>query len=228
MSEQENTPVIKKWAALIDLDFVALDGLQLLKQIAADALANAGTLTDALFVRFFLDKDIETAVGGALAFFKKEKEDVKDIADGIKAEFKAKIATASVQSLAKAIIKKAAEEDGEIVTLSSMDTETSAAMLTAIGLTDETACIEARNANPGSYSTDVWTRAMRMAGLAPRYCIALTATAKSARGALMANVKVAAVVSPMTEFLDFAGVDIVRSATTAADAKDIIALVAHK
>jgi len=100
--------------------------------------------------------------------------------------------------------------------------------LTAIGLTDETACIEARNSYPGSYSTDVWTRAMRMAGLAPRYCIALAATAKSARGALMANVKVAAVVSPMTEFLDFAGVDTVRSATSAADAKDIIAIVSHK
>jgi beta-phosphoglucomutase-like phosphatase (HAD superfamily) len=180
-----------------------------------------------LFSRFFVDTDIFDAVNHTLHYFKKPTHDTAKITEAIATEFRAKISTAPVRPIASALIKKTKEANGEIIGVSSFDLDTAATMLTTLGLDEDTACIEARSGYSGGYGADVWTRAMRMTGLLPRACIVLVATARSTRGALMANLNVAALATDKTERLDFTGADLVCSGT-AKDADAIVALVRER
>ena len=112
-----------------------------------------------------------------------------------------------------------------MVCVSSFGEEHTGKILATLKLPDDTAVIEARQSDWGMYSSDVWVRAMRMASLPARNCVAVVSHAKSGRSAMMAGLNIAALTTPLTEHMDFTGADYVGDAASSKGTDAIVALV---
>ena len=214
-----------KWAVLLDIDFAATNGIACYREVAAEALKGQGIdLSDGMFVRFLLADGVEGGMKALFAFLKKP-ESPADAVEAIRAAFAEKLAAAEPVAAVKALIKATESSGGTVVCVSSFGEEHTEKVLAALKLSDDTAVIEARQADWGMYSSDVWVRAMRMAGLPARNCVAVAAHAKSGRSAMMAGLNIAALVTPLTEHMDFTGADYVGDAASSKGTDAIVALV---
>ena len=228
MSENDKSvsePVPATWALLLDIDFAAMNGILCYRDVAADVLKGQGIdLSDGMFARFLLADGVDGGMKALFAFLKKS-ESPADVAEAIRAAFVEKQVAMEPAAAVKALIKAAESAGGTVVCVSSFGEEHTGKVLAALKLSDDTAVIEARQSDWGMYSSDVWVRAMRMAGLPARNCVAVAAHAKSGRSAMMAGLNIAALVTPLTEHMDFTGADYVGDALSSKGTDAIVALV---
>jgi len=225
-TEMESVPAT--WALLLDIDFAAVNGIACYRSAVAEVLKGHGVdLSDGAFARFFLTDGVEN---GTKAFFAslKRVESLPEIVEAIRAAFVEKQTATAPAAAVKALIKAAEAQGGGVVCISSFGEEHTGKILAALELSDDTAVIEARQSDWGVYSTDVWVRAMRMAGLPTKHCVAVAAHAKSGRSAMMASLNIAALVSPLTEYMDFTGADYVGDIASTEGTQAIVDLVKPK
>jgi beta-phosphoglucomutase-like phosphatase (HAD superfamily) len=213
------------WAVLLDIDFAAVNGALCYREAAAEALKGHGIdLSDGMFARFMLTDGVE---GGTKALFSflKRSESPADTVEAIRAAFAEKLAAAEPAAAVKALIKAAESKGGTVVCVSSFGEEHTGKILAALKLPDDTAVIEARQSDWGVYPSDVWIRAMRMASLPARNCVAVVTHAKSGRSAMMAGLNIAVLATPLTEHMDFTGADFVGDASSSKGTDTIVGLV---
>lgn len=211
------------WALLLDLEFAAVDGVLVLRNACAAVLADAGiALTDALFARFLLGETAANGIGALLNHLKQPKDKAAQLASAIQTAFNAEIVHAHVRPTVKALLKLAVEREGLVTAVTSLDSDIAAELLKAVGLPEDTAVLETKAEGWGYHGTETWLRLARGTHLAERHCMAVTATADSARTALMANLNVSVFASSLTNHQDFGGVDFVGLGTSAKDADVIV------
>ena len=231
MSETDKSmsdPVPATWALLLDIDFAAMDGIQCYRDVAVEALKGQGIdLSDGMFVRFLLTDGVEGGVKSLYAFLKKP-ESPADTVEAIRTAFAGKLAATEPVAAVKALIKAAETAGGTVVCVSSFGEEHTGKILAALKLSDDTAVIEARQSDWGMYSADVWVRAMRMAGLPARNCVAVAMHSKSGRSAMMAGLNIAVLATVLTEHMDFTGADYVGDAASPKGTDAIVELVRPK
>jgi hypothetical protein len=214
------------WALLLDLEFAAVDGVQALRSAYATALADAGiTLTDAQFSRFLLGETVTDGVSALLNHLKQPKDKAAQLVAAVNTAFNGAIVGVPVRPTVKALLKLAAERNGLVTAVTSLDTDLASEMLKAIGLPEETAVLETKSEGCGYHGTETWVRLARGTHLTERHCMAVTATADSARSALMANVNVSVFTGPLTEHQDFGGVDCIGTGHSAKEADAIVETV---
>jgi len=213
----------RTWALILDLDTAAVDGVEALRRAYTDAFAVAGiTLDSVLFTRFLLGETLSYGISSLFAFLKQPKDKAAQIAEALLAGLEPAVLEAPVRPTAKALVEQARKRDGTIVCLTTFSPETSAKLLALLGLPEESTVVQVHPDGCGYLGADAWFRAAHTAQLPERNCIAVTATADSARGAVMSNLNVAAFVGPLTEHQDFSGVDWTGTGSSAKEADAIL------
>jgi len=213
----------RTWALILDLDTAAVDGVEALYRAYTDAFATAGiTLDSVLFTRFLLGETLSYGIASLFAFLKQPKDKAAQIAEAMLAALNSAVLEAPVRATAKALVEQARKREGTIVCLTTFSPETSAKLLALLGLPEESTVVQVHPDGCGYMGADAWFRAAHTAQLPERNCIAVTATADSARGAVMSNLNVAAFVGPLTEHQDFSGVDWRGTGSSAKEAEAIL------
>lgn len=207
MSEENKTLVR---AVIVELDFAALNGAEILFNTAKKVLAGHGVeLTDKL-------EAIHLAAGsyqGAIAeLFEKlgKKCDAakiaKELDDAFKAELAAK-APAAVDAQFKSFVKALVDKGVRVVVDTRSPVEPIASALAEFG--DAVSVYSEPSLTYGSLKWDAWVRACRANHVHQALTVAVTGSGFGVHAALVAGLSAVAVQNKRTAYQDFGGADAV-------------------
>ncbi len=210
------------WALLLDLEFAAVDGMQVLYKAYEAAFKEAEIeFSEVLFARFAVEETAKVGVGGIFRYLKQPKNKVAKLAEKIEEAYSAAIASAQALPIIKPLVKAVTENDGAFAVVTSLPAEAAADLIKKTGLPESTLVSEVPLEGYGYRSSESWTLAGVGLQQFPRRMIACAGAGAAAREALSARMHLAAFYSPHTEFQDFSGADFVSSGV----AKDAAAIV---
>ncbi len=216
----------RTWALILDLDTAAVDGVDALRKAFTDALSTIGiTLEPVLFARFLLGETPTSGLSSLLTHLKQPKDKLSLVVEALHAAMGDSILQSPVRITARALVEQSERRGGVLVSLTSYPVEIHAKLLALLGLPEDARVVQVHPDGCGYLGPDAWFRAAHTAQIPERNCLAVTATADSARAAVMSNLTVAAFVGPLTEHQDFSGVDWLGKGSTAKEADVILEML---
>ena len=196
-------------AVIVEFDFTALDGAEILFGVAGKVLAAHGVeLTDKLEAAHLAGGSYQ----GALAELYErvgKKGDAAKIAKELDEAFRSALAEkapAAVDAGFKAFVKALVDKDVKVVVDTRAPVEPIAAALAEFG--EAVAVYGEQSLTYGSLKWDAWVRACRANHLVAPLTVAVTGSGYGVRAALIAGVAAVAVQSKRTHYQDFGGADV--------------------
>ncbi len=202
---------------IIEFDFTAIDGANILFNVAKERLAAEGVdLTFKLEALHLIGGNYQ---GGLTELFAKlEKEaDCSQIARDINEAFNAEVSkhlAAAVTPELKSFIKKVVEKDVKVVLATRGDIE---ALKPALEEFDAEKVIpyQEKSMTYGNGKWDVWRRALSANALADILTVGITGSGNGVKAVLVAGMPAIAVVNDHVAYQDFGGADCVVDSITA-------------
>ena len=205
MKSQKNREPIK--GCIIDMDAVALNGIQNMYDVVGEELAKQKVVVDeGLFARYFIGTYLETGLNRAMHSV--EKRSSAELAQTIRDAYLARLAAVNVadnRGLLDLVSGLGARNVrvGLLTRLAAATAREKFAPLTGSENVDILA--DAQPALVGGYPWDAWRHAAETMQMIDRLCVAVVTCAASSRAALAASLTVIAIPDRITEFQDFTG-----------------------
>jgi beta-phosphoglucomutase-like phosphatase (HAD superfamily) len=208
---------------IIEFDFTAIDGANILFNVAKERLAKEGVdLTIKLEALHLIGGNYQ---GGLTELFTKlEKQaDCSQIARDINEAFNAEVTKRLASSITpelKSFIKKIIEKDVKVVLATRGDIE---ALKPALEEFDAEKVIPyaEKSMTYGNGKWDVWRRALSANALADILTVGITGSGKGVKAVLIAGMPAIAVMNDHVSYQDFGGADSVVDAITPALADEV-------
>lgn len=208
---------------IIEFDFAALDGANILFNVAKERLAAEGVdLTIKLEALHLIGGNYQGGLTELFAKLEKEadcSQIARDINEAFNAEITKRLATAVTPEL-KAFIKKIVEKDVKVVLATRGDIE---ALKPALEEFDSEKVVpyQEKSMTYGNGKWDVWRRALSANALADILTVGITGSGNGVKAVLVAGMPAIAVVNDHVAYQDFGGADCVADAITAKLADEV-------
>ena len=225
--EQEKKKVKFPRAVVVEFDFTALDGAQMLFEIARSQLAKYGIdLTLKLEAMHLVNGNCQGALRELFEKFEKTDDPVaaaRELMDAFRAALTEK-AVAAVTPEFKAFVKALSAKGLKTVIATRADLE-----VLKPALADFDANLVSAYSEPsqtyGNCKWDAWRRALRAHELHEMLTVAVTGSGYGVRSALVAGMPVIALVHDHVAYQDFGGADIAVKAFSADLAKEVLRML---
>ena len=198
-------------AVIVELDFAALNGAELLFQTAKKVFAAHGVeLTDKLEAIHLAGGSYQGAIAELYATLGK-KGDAAKLAKELDDAFKAVLAEkapAAVDAQFKAFVKALVDKEVKVIVDTRAPVEAVAAAL-APDFGEAVTVYAEPSLTYGSIKWDAWLRACRANKVHQSLTVAVTGSGFGVRAALVAGLSAVAVQNKRTEYQDFGGADAV-------------------
>ena len=227
MAEEEQKKVKFPRAVVVEFDFTAIDGAQLLFDIARSQLAKYGIdLTVKLEAMHLVNGNCQGAFRELFEKFGK-KDDPAAVARELMDAFRAALtekAAAAVTPDFKAFVKALSAKGLKTVIATRADIES-----IKPAFADLDANLVSLYSEPsqtyGNCKWDAWRRALRAHDLHEMLSVAVAGSGSGVRSALIAGMPVIALVHDHVAYQDFGGADVVVDAFSADLAKDVLRML---
>jgi len=199
-----------KRALMIEMEMALWPGVQRTFDVLKAVVAKRGVELDTVgFTRYFLGRPIRRGYRALLVAADKDG-DLDAMMEETREALPAALSdTTGLTALSK-LLAFGGEEDIELCVVARCDNEQAAVMLQAMGADPESTVVVRTDADTTcTTSADVWKRALRETACPARMSVAVVCSAGSAKSALAAGVRVAAVTAELTRQGDFGGSDVV-------------------
>ena len=226
MAEEEKKVKFPR-AVIVEFDFTALDGAQMLFDIARSQLAKHGIdLTVKLEAMHLANGNCQGALRELFEKFKKNDDPVaaaRELMDAFRAALTEK-AAAAVTPEFKAFVKALSAKGLKTVIATRADLD---ALKPALEDFDSDLVSEYSEPSQtyGNCKWDAWRRTLRANELHEMLTVAVTGSGYGVRSALVAGMPVIALVHDHVAYQDFGGADVVADAFSANLAKDVLRML---
>ena len=214
-------------AVLIEFDFTALDGSQILFEVAQRRLAECGIeLTPKLEALHLVNGNCQGALAELFEAFGKKHDPAKaarELMDLFRETLTAKAAAAVTPEL-KAFVNALTAKGLKVVIATRADLET-----IRPALADLDAGLVSAYSEPsqtyGNCKWDAWRRAVRANDLHEMLTVAVTGSGYGVKAALVAGMSAIAMIHDHVAYQDFGGADVVADGFSAELAKDVFRML---
>ena len=212
---------------IIDFDFTALDGAQILFDVTKQQLAAAGIdLTVKLEALHLVGNNYQGGLdelAQKLGVALDAAATARDLATAFNAALAEKVATAVTPGF-KAFVKALTDHGLKVVVASRAGAEALAPALEGL---DSELVVPYSEQSPtyGNGKWDAWRRACNANGLVNLLTVGVTGSGKGVKAVLWAGLSALAVVHPHVAYQDFGGADTVAEAFDAALADDVLRML---
>lgn len=212
---------------IIDFDFTALDGAQILFDVAKQQLAASGIdLTVKLEALHLVGNNYQGGLdelAQKLGVALDAAATARDLATAFNAALAEKVATAVTPGF-KAFVKALTDHGLKVVIASRAGAEALAPALEGL---DSELVVPYSEQSPtyGNGKWDAWRRACNANGLVNLLTVGVTGSGKGVKAVLWAGLSALAVVHPHVAYQDFGGADTVAEAFDAALADDVLRML---
>ncbi|MBR1870292.1 MAG: hypothetical protein IJ802_00500 [Kiritimatiellae bacterium] len=230
MDNSENNSNTESTArgAIIEFDFTAINGAEMLFEAAKAILAPKGVeLGVKLEAKYLAGNNAQSAIAELF-----NANSVVDDPAAAARDLTAAFAAAATEAMPGAFtpgfvafVKGLAEKGLKVVLSTRGDTERLAKLVEERIGSPLVVAYSEPSTTYGSCKWDAWRRAATQNGLADVFTAAITGSGYGVKSALVANLAVAAIENPHTAYQDFGGADIVAEKFDAALAKDVLAML---
>lgn len=226
MSEEKSKTRLPR-AAIVEFDFTAIDGAQLLFDVAKRRLAECGIdLTLKLEALHLVNGNCQGAIRELFEHFGKKHDSAKTArelmdafrvaltehaVDAVTPEFKAFVKVLSGRGL-KTVIATRADLEAFKPALADFDAD----LVTAYSEPSQTY---------GNCKWDAWRRALRAHGLHEMLTVAVTGSGYGVRSALVAGMPAIAIMHDHVAYQDFGGADVVADGFSTQLADDVLRML---
>ena len=214
-------------AVIVEFDFTALDGSEILFEVARKRLAECGIdLTVKLEALHLVNGNCQGALAGLFEKFGKKHDPAKaarELMDVFRAELTAK-AAAAVTPEFKAFVNALTAKGVKVVIATRADLEAFKPALADLDANLVVAYAEPSQTY-GNCKWDAWRRALRANDLHEMLTVAVTGSGYGVKAALIAGMSAIAMVHDHVAYQDFGGADVVANGFGAKLAADVFRMV---
>lgn len=223
----ENEQIALPRGVIIEYDFTAIDGAQILFETTSKLLAKEGIELDIKREALHLNGGNFQGALTELAEALKVKLDAADVAQKLSRTFKDELTKASVSALTpgfKAFVKALTAAGLKVVIATRADTAKLEKALE--GLNDPQIVVYSEPSNTyGNCKWDAWKRACTQNNILNLLAVAITGSGNGVKSALIAGLSALAIVHDHTAWQDFGGADVVAPSFNAALASEVLKML---
>jgi len=216
-----------KRGVVVEFDFTALDGAQILFDTAKRVLADRDvTLTVKMEAKHLLGGNCQGALAELFAAQDVQQDAgaaAKELGEAF-AQALAEAAPAAVTADFMAFVKTLTDRGLKVVIATRADVEALRPLFADFDA-ERVVLYAEPSTTYGNCKWDAWRRAYTQNGLVDVLTAAVTGSGKGVKSALVAGLCVAGVVYPHTAWQDFGGADVVAEKLDAALAKDVLRML---
>ena len=215
-------------AMVFELENLAVNGRQVLFDVLKRALAEKDVdIKPYMFVRYCLDLPLKQGIAELLKIASKGRVSEDKILETVSAKY-VEAVTGSRQKLSadlEKILKKAASRNLRLGAVSNLPADSARQIVQALVGDIHLPLFSYSVENKGHPTADAWLKLAKQVGVVPPLCLAVATSMRSAKGALSAGMRCAAVLDDFTRTQDFGGVDCVVEGLDKSTSEELLGIM---